>query len=107
MLYGQNLAMNHLIATKQISIIKLNELIDFPSTNSQGIFSKLHIHIYHTDDLFSKFKFKAGGYDNITLPVSDTHLVKYYCLSMALESKRLNLSELHQMLINVTAKKIL
>jgi hypothetical protein len=36
---GQNLALNHLIATKQMNIIKLKKLLDISSYNSNNIFS--------------------------------------------------------------------
>ncbi len=53
LLYGQNLALNHLIATKQMNIIKLEKLLDIPSYNSNNIFSVLHIHVFHSDKIFS------------------------------------------------------
>ena len=97
LLYGQNLAMNHLISSGRANIKKLENLIDYPSANEELISSKVHIHVFHGSNLFSKFKFKDGSYNNITLPINNTHLVKYYCLSMALESMTLvefkNLSE--------------
>jgi hypothetical protein len=93
LLYGQNLAMNHLISSRRINIKKLDNLIDFRSINVDLLSSVVHIHVYHGSDMFSKSAFKAGAYNSITLPINDTHLVKYYCLSMALESKRMALVE--------------
>jgi hypothetical protein len=106
LLYGQNLAMNHLISSGRANIIKLENLIDFPSANEELISSKVHIHVFHGDDMFSKFAFKAGAYNKFTLPISNTHLVKYYCLSMALESKRMTLVELKDLSEKVKQKKI-
>jgi len=39
LLNGQNLALNHLIATKQMNIIKLKKVLDISSYNSNNIFS--------------------------------------------------------------------
>ena len=56
LLYGQNLGLNHLIGSNQLNVIKLDELIDYPSANTESIFKKIHIHVFHGDDLFSKAK---------------------------------------------------
>ena len=93
LLYGQNVAMNHLIATNTIHIVKLDDLLDVPSfSNTSDVFNVLHIHVYHNQQLFSKFQFKSGGYDNMTselasLPNEAKNLVNYYSLRMALESR--------------------
>jgi hypothetical protein len=93
LLYGQQLAMNHLIATKTLNIIKLDKLLDFPSTNSlSSINEALLIHVFHDETLFSKFVFKSGGYDNITLSnisYSMSKRINYYALKMAMMSKDL------------------
>ena len=80
-------------------------MIDFPSTNTQSIFSIVHIHVYHDDVLFSKFRFKDGHYNNWTLPLNDTNQVKYYCLSMALEAKKADPKDSLKMLKQVQSKK--
>ena len=94
LLYGQSLGMNHLIATKQLNVIPLPNLIDYPSGNVESIFNKLHIHVFHGDDMFSKFVFKMGRYDNMTVSDGNATLVKYYALKMALEGKKLPESQL-------------
>jgi hypothetical protein len=108
LLYGQHLALNHLIATNQINLVKLEDLLDFPSANKESIFKKLHIHVFHGDDIFSKFQFKASKYDNLTSQVNeyDVKQVKYYCLKMALESKNSTNSLLYQMYSNRTSTKM-
>jgi len=106
LLYGQNLAMNHLMSSGQMNITKLDNLIDFPSANEHLIATKVHIHVYHGDTVFSKFLFRTGGYDNWTLPINNTHLVKYYCLNIALESKRKSLGELKGLADKVVENKI-
>ncbi|RNA32593.1 secreted protein [Brachionus plicatilis] len=48
-LYGQNLAMNHLIETKQLNIIQLSDLLDYPANENKHINSVLHIHNWCRD----------------------------------------------------------
>jgi len=50
--------------------------------------------VYHGGDIFSKFLFKQGKYDNMTVSEENSTIVRYYSLKMALESKRLNESQL-------------
>lgn len=51
LLYGQEVALNHLIYTKQIHMQKLKNQIDFPSGNIESVFSKIMIHVFHGDQL--------------------------------------------------------
>jgi hypothetical protein len=104
LLYGQHVAMNHLIATKQINIVKLPNLIDFPSYNNNSVFESAHIHVFNDDYLFSKFAFKAGHYDNMTVKSDDYLKTRYYALSNALESRKLSESDLYNMFLNQTNK---
>ena len=105
LLYGQNLAMNHLIGSNQLNVTCLERLIDYGSGNTDSVFSALHIHVFHGDDLFSKFAFRSGKYDNLTSPIDMKDQVKYYCLYNALESKRKSAIELHNLLKSVIQKK--
>ena len=108
--------MNHLIGSNQLNIVKLPNLIDYPSGNIESIFKILHIHVYHGDALFSKFLFKMGKYDNETLDeeksrdnktttLNKYHQVKYYALKMALEAKRISCENLHNLLAKETFNK--
>ena len=101
LLYGQNIAMNHLIGSNQLNIIKLNRLIDYPSLNNDSVYSALHIHAYHDFDLFSKFVFREGKYDKVASPVDKKDFINYYCLYNALESKRKTTTELYSLLESV------
>jgi hypothetical protein len=103
LLYGQNLAMNHLIGLGQLNVVRLQNSIDYPSGNERSVFDVLHVHVFHGENMFSKFMFKMGKYDNMTLEDYDAknrnkeykyHAVKYFCLRMAMEGKRKNTSEL-------------
>ena len=105
LLYGQNLGMNHLIGAKQINVPKLFNYIDHPSSNPESVNDVIHIHVYHGADIFSKFAFKMGNYDNMSVPTADTHQIKNYCLKMALESKRATCPDLVKMLIEQINKK--
>jgi hypothetical protein len=93
------------MASKQIHITKLHQLIDYPSGNQNSIFSKVHIHVYHGGEVFSKSNFKDGKYDNMTVLDADRFKIKYYCLRMALESKRLTEEKLVERLKTEIDKK--
>jgi hypothetical protein len=105
LLYGQHMALNHLIGGKQLFVTKLDNQIDFPSGNEESVFQHLHIHVFHGENLFSKFVYRAGKYDQMVVKTEDEFKVKFYCLKMALEAKRLNCSILHSMLLNETRNK--
>ena len=104
LLYGQNLAMNHMIGSRHINIVKLDQLLDVTSTELIDINKVLHIHVYHHDDMFSKFQFKAGVYDNKTYNQNPKY-IRFYCLKMAMEGKVMRLEDLNQMLKNVSQSK--
>ena len=93
-MYGQSLGLNHLIATNQLNVLKLEGLIDYGSGNVESIFNKLHIHVFHGGDMFSKFVFKTGAYDKMKVSEENATLVKYYALKMALEGKLLGEEQL-------------
>lgn len=107
LLYGQQICLNHLIGSNQLNVVNLNKILDYPSSNPEPVDSKIHIHVYHTDVVFSKFNFKKGNYDNLTLPADSRSLkqVNFYCLRIALESKRLNSGSLNKMLAKEVNKK--
>jgi hypothetical protein len=92
-LYGQSVGLNHLIETNQLNVVRLEHLIDYHSAYTESIFKIIHIHVFHGGDLFSKFVFKEGKYDNMTVSDENAKNVKYYALKMALEGKRLSESK--------------
>jgi hypothetical protein len=99
--------LNHLIKTKQLNVPKLNELIAYSSGSALSINSKLHIHVYpNTNGLFSKFAFKRGDYDNMTINSQDAAQIKNYCLRMALESKRTKNDKLLKQLLREIKRKV-
>ena len=91
MLYGQHLTLNHLIRTKSINVIKLDNLMDVSSSSGNlSIFDVIHIHVYHGEKLFSKFEFKKHKYvNNSAIPADKKDHVNYYALRMALKSLKL------------------
>lgn len=97
LLYGQSLALNHLIASKQIKVVKLDEYLDYPSHYDKNVNKILHIHVFHGDEMFSKFQYKAGKYDQIENIPGDLSNGKYYSLKMALDAKRLPSGQLIEM----------
>ncbi|CAF1258541.1 unnamed protein product [Adineta steineri] len=110
LLYGQHLAINHLVGQNQIRVIIGHNLLDQSSTDpspqyvQQGI--RLNLHCWHTDNRFSKFAFKMGHYNK-------TELVKYqndttaqaYAMRMALESKYMTLEQLADLVRNISITK--
>ena len=71
LLYGQHLALNHLVAQNELHLIIGQNLLDQSTTNTnpqyvrEGI--RLNLHCWHTDDRFSKFAFKMGHYNRTEL----------------------------------------
>lgn len=106
LLYGQNIGINHLIGSKQLNVVKLEDLIDYPSANQEAVDQKLHIHVFHGDDLFSKFSYKVGKYDDMIVNDNDLGKVKFYCLKMALDAKKKSNEELKKMFDEQIATKI-
>jgi hypothetical protein len=108
LLYGQNLALNHLVGSNQMRLVSLPNYIDYSSSGSESnIYQVLHIHIYHGEDMFSKFMFKMDRYANLSVSDFDDHTtnstykysqVKFYSLKMAMDAKNLNCSQLNQLL---------
>jgi hypothetical protein len=68
-MYGTHLAVNHLLISEKLDIKKADELLDQSTTNKDQYDleknNRLHLHCWHTDQQFSKFKFKAGKYNHI------------------------------------------
>lgn len=54
--------------------------------------------------MFSKFQFKAGKYDNMSLDVENPEITKFYSLKMALEGKKISSQDLHK-LFQIEAEK--
>ena len=103
LLYGQSIALNHLISTRQLNLIKLENQLDFPSADPSSIHKVINIHVFHGSSMFSKFDFKAGKYDSMN--VTDSDEVKDFCLKMALEGKRMSETQLLAMFVEQSKNK--
>jgi hypothetical protein len=105
-MYGSHMALSHLYGANLVNLVVLPELIDYPSGNTKNITDMLHIHVFHGDDLFSKFAFQSGKYNETHLNNTRTYQVKYFVLKMALDSKKYSCVELYKLLANETARKL-
>lgn len=71
LLYGQHLALNHLVAKNEIRIVIGYNLLDQSTTDKSTQYvqqgTRLNLHCWHTDERFSKFAFKLGHYNQTDL----------------------------------------
>ncbi len=71
LLYGQHLALNHLVGTNKVRVVIGINLLDQLTTDKnpqylqEGI--RLNFHCWHTNERFSKFAFKLGQYNQTDL----------------------------------------
>ena len=105
LLYGQHLALNHLIGENAINLEPLRNLIDFSTANEDSIYSKLHLHVYHNSAMFSKFEFKKGKYSNVTVSDEQAKMVKYFAVKIASESNKMKPTEMLALFFNQTLRK--
>lgn len=105
LLYGQNLFMNHLMATKQLDIVKLRNQIDVSARLNISVWEVLHIHTYQDNLMFSKIRFKDGEYDQMSYKKENVTQVNYYALKMALESKRFSIKKINKMFTEQSDRK--
>lgn len=70
-MYGTQLAINHLVVRDHLDVRIADELFDQQSNDAaqDGIDSRkvLHLHCWHGHKPFSKYDFKKGLYNNITV----------------------------------------
>ncbi|CAF0768936.1 unnamed protein product [Didymodactylos carnosus] len=99
LLYGQHLAINHLVAQRNLSVRIAHEMLDQSTTNNDTNYMKqnlrLVLHCWHTDVPFSKFAFKMGHY-NKTDPKQfiDKPTAQAYAMRIAIESRLMSLEQL-------------
>ena len=80
-MYSGEIAVNHCAPDAQRS-----ELLEITSTSTKPITDIPHIHSYHTNERFSKFKFRRGEYTQEDTQDLDVNIIRDYCLAMALQS---------------------
>ncbi|KAF4725543.1 hypothetical protein FOZ62_024232 [Perkinsus olseni] len=96
LLYGGHVALNHIGDNVLISGAE-NGFMDFQSVKTEPITNKQikHVHCWHTRELFSKFEFHEGAYDQLDLtPFLDMSTTRDYVVTLAVSSVRLSDSEL-------------
>jgi hypothetical protein len=84
LLYSCEIAVNHVVGNVQLDYGKL----DIESTSRGLISNHPHIHCWHTDQVFSKFRFAAGAYDHMPIHTLNTNTVRDYCMYIAVKSKK-------------------
>ncbi|SDJ53281.1 DUF7164 domain-containing protein [Salimicrobium halophilum] len=82
-LYAREIAVNHHVDDFSVSA----DHLDYPSTSGQSVQDHPHIHCWHTKEIFSKFAFLQGEYDDRERDALDLDQVKDYCLYHALVSR--------------------
>lgn len=82
-MYSGEVAVNHLVDKVVIDDKKL----DYYSDSSDNISDHPHIHSWHTNEIFSKFRFYDGKYNHYPTSNLDQNIIKYYCLYTALKAR--------------------
>ena len=78
-MYGSELAANHLFG-KNNKILKTNEL-DVQSSSDSSLDKCLHVHSWHSNDFYSKFKYEAGDYKNRECDANSTKINDFsFCI---------------------------
>ena len=91
-MYGSELALNAWESNnpRELRVHIDGSKLDFASTSTEPAMNHPHIHCWHMDDLFSKYKFQQGGYleSEINKFPNDltTEPVHEYCLRIAWEA---------------------
>lgn len=89
-MYAGHLAVNHLGE----SFVQKAKFDNSPTLKSPLLNEIKHIHVWHGDEMFSKFAFDSGQYKNFDLgPFSDMKSHVAFVSSIAISSSRLNNSE--------------
>lgn len=83
-MYANELAVNHLVDVFERDARHL----DVASTSREPASAHAHAHCWHTDELFSKFAYRAGAYDTLPPQDIDPYEVRFYCLRNALLARR-------------------
>lgn len=79
-LYAGEIAVNHLVEAIHVD----GENFDFASHSSDRVSDHIHVHCWHTDQLFSKHAFLRGEYKEVDPSGLNIEVVNEYCLYCAL-----------------------
>lgn len=85
-MYSGEIAVNHLVDDVLIN----GEKLDYGSTSSNTVTNHPHIHCWHTNEMFSKFRFFDGAYKHLTVDGLNPNIVKEYCLHIALKAQSMS-----------------
>lgn len=85
LLYATEIAVNHLAP----SVTSPSSKLDGYSASDRLVRDHAHIHAFHTDERFSKFRCFDGAYDHLREEALDLNIVRDYCTAMALRGTRI------------------
>jgi hypothetical protein len=80
-LYAGEIAVNHCAPDAQFT-----DQLDFLTDSPEPISRYAHIHCWHTEKMFSKHTFMAGGYSSVDPQDLDMDVIREYCLALSLRS---------------------
>ncbi len=105
LLYGGHIAINQIPASKIIAHTEGVMELDYSSANTVTMPAAVkHIHCWHTDSFFSKFKFESGLYKGVDLNEYKTmESAAAYAGMIAISSDRMPASELRDLINNKAA----
>ncbi|CAF0898017.1 unnamed protein product [Rotaria sordida] len=100
-MYASHLAINHYAGRGQIKLIQKPYLIDYSCTTNTSFneVEIIHIHAWHTNQMFSKFLFKNGSYDEILSKKTqwNTSYSLDFILRIAWQSNQMATKELYHL----------
>ncbi|KAF4659335.1 hypothetical protein FOL47_007619 [Perkinsus chesapeaki] len=104
LLYGGHVALNHI--SNNVAAFGADQgFMDFQSVKKDPITNTKikHVHCWHTREMFSKFKFHEGEYDQLDLtPYANMSTTRDYVITVAVSSIRLSNDELARLATDMT-----
>ncbi|KAF0705782.1 Aste57867_6939 [Aphanomyces stellatus] len=84
-LYGGDIAINH--CTREYGVVKDEAMLDYPTTSDHPPAEHAHLHTWQNHEVFSKYDFADGLYENISLDSLSLDKIRDYAMYMALDSQ--------------------
>jgi hypothetical protein len=105
LLYGGHVALNHLGPRGVVKSDSGTAELDYQSTLTETMSDSVkHIHCWHTDNMFSKFAFQSGKYNDLDLgSYLGMKSSRDYSTVIAVSSSRLSVPEIASIFSNRTA----
>lgn len=105
LLYAGDIAVNQL--THLLQNTPGEQEMDYGSTSTEPLVDAIkHLHCWHTDDVFSKFKFHSGGYDKLDISeMVGLNSSRDYATVFALSSARLKVDDFKKLTSDPSAVK--